>query len=125
MKSARTFRILATIATLIHATTAQAQGISGTVRDSATGGPLRDAIVSLWDGHASVGDARTDAGGHYTLRDDPRAHSLLVRNIGYVPRQIDLPAAAPGEARHVDATLTPSVGSSAESVGYRQRSVTS
>jgi hypothetical protein len=75
------------------AKSADAQRLTGAVRDTSTGEPLAGVVVSLLDSlRYPVARVITDAAGRYTVVRPANASLLRVMRIGYQPRLFVLPA---------------------------------
>ena len=79
--------------------------LTGTIADTASGGPIAVATVMLGEW-----STQTDASGRYARdRLTPGAYALQVSIEGYEPHQADV-TIAPGTSRTIDVPLTPSFG---------------
>jgi carboxypeptidase family protein len=85
------FALLALTATL--GTTAAAQELRGTVRDSASGLPIPGAVLVLHDAAGNV-IARNITGdrGQYRVALRPEARRIQVLRLGFRPRELSVPA---------------------------------
>ncbi len=72
-------------------TSAQAQRLTGTVRDSASSGVVTGAVVVLVDAeNKTIARALTNASGQYVLDLNVAARKVRVVRIGFRPRVIDI-----------------------------------
>jgi len=89
---------------LLGAPQVEVGAIAGTVRESGTRAPLRDAVVSLPSARLMT---RTDTAGRYLLAPVPAGTSqVFVRRIGYAPGQF-LAIVAVGDTVEISIELTP------------------
>jgi hypothetical protein len=90
-------------ATLLAAsvtTRADAQDVRGTVRDSASGQPVRGAVVIVQDARgATLARNLTGERGQYLVRLSDNARRVQVLRIGFRPRTLDLPSRVNGSVQ--------------------------
>lgn len=77
----------ASLSLLPFAVSAQQISLTGIVRDSASGTPLRGALIRTEND--SIG-SKTDAQGRYVLTLPKGPHRLMVSYIGYQPQELDV-----------------------------------
>ncbi len=101
----------------LSATSVTAQVVRGTVRDSLTGAPVRDALVLLLgdDGRARARALSLDAGGYALVAPAPGRYSIRTKRIGYRAVQSHPFGVAQGEVRVHD-ILAPTIRVSLPSV---------
>lgn len=80
------------LGSLGYGTSAAAQGISGVVRDSATGQPISSAVLTVLDSsRAPIATNLTNERGEYHIAQLGAGRSLRIVRIGFEPRVLPLP----------------------------------